>query len=409
MSQRKRQARRPTIVFMWEQFSAYHVDRLDAMAAAFHGRYEIIGVEIASSSRTYAWAPVGSGAGFTRKTLFPDTVFDDVPWPRRLRHAMRVIRAARPSGVFLCNQERPEILVAVFVLRALGIRTYAMLDAKFDDVPRRALVEALKLLLFRVYSGGLVAGARSLAYYRFLGLPKGWARTAYDTISVARIRQEAATPLAPAGQPHEERDFILVARFVPKKNIALAIRAYARFRAMPSRHGRVRRLVLCGAGPLEADLRALAATLRVEDGVEFTGFLGPAEVARRLGAGLCLLLPSIDEQWGLVVNEAVALGLPILCTDNVGARDSLVRVGVNGFMFEPDNEEGLATLMRLISEDQALWRQMAEGSLRLAPNGDVSHFVRGVSELLGISASERLATDQATETATVPAVLDPIR
>lgn len=397
--------RRPSIVFMWEQFGAYHVDRLEAMAAAFGDAYRVVGIEIASKSKTYAWAPVASGAGVIRTTLFPDTVGDDVAWPRKLRHALRAIRAVRPRAVFLCNQERPEIIAASLALRALGIPAFAMLDAKFDDIPRRVFKEALKPLVLRLYKGGLVAGARSVAYYRFLGLPPGWAKTAYDTVSVARVRREAAVPPAPAGQPHATRDFVVVARFVPKKNLLLAIRGYARFRALPSRHDRVRRLVLCGSGPLEAELRALAAELGVDGGIDFAGFLDSEQVAKRLGGGLALLLPSVEEQWGLVVNEAVALGLPILCSDNVGARDSLVRVGVNGFVFEPDNAEGLAELMRLLSEDEAMWRRLAEGSQRLAPKGDVAEFVRGVSELLGIAAGQSLPADAALGRAGSPVAI----
>jgi glycosyltransferase involved in cell wall biosynthesis len=134
-------------------------------------------------------------------------------------------------------------------------------------------------------------------------------------------------------------------------------------------------------------LRALTGELGLTGGVEFAGFLGPEGVAKRLAGGLALVLPSTEEQWGLVVNEAVALGLPILCSDNVGARDTLVRTGLNGFVFEPGNDEGLAHLMHLVSEDEALWRRLAVGSRRLAPLGDVAQFVRGVSDLLNIPLS----------------------
>jgi hypothetical protein len=376
--------RRRTIIFIWEQFSAYHIDRLEAAAASFCDRYAILGIEFASHSRTYAWAPVASGEGFRRVTLFPGAVSDDVPWPKKLRAAMREIRAARPEAVFLCNQEHPEILAMEFLLRLLGIPSYAMLDAKFDDSPRRVLKEAIKRPILALYRGGLVAGTRSIQYYRFLGLADGWARTAYDTVSVARVRRQAGAPQAPDGLPHAWRDFVVVARFVPKKNLALALHAFARFQELPASGERRRRLVLCGSGPLESELRALAAALGIVESVEFTGFLGPEEVAKKLAGGLALLLPSVEEQWGLVVNEAVALGLPILCSDNVGARDTLVRSGLNGFVFEPGNDEGLAALMHLVSEDEALWRRLALGSQRLAPLGDVEHFVRGVSELLNI-------------------------
>ena len=139
-------------------------------------------------------------------------------------------------------------------------------------------------------------------------------------------------------------------------------------------------MLLSGSGALEAEYRALIAELGI-DGVVFCGFLDADAVARMLADALALLLPSVEEQWGLVVNEAVALGIPVLCSDNVGARDTLVRSGVNGFVLESSNHEGFAACMVLLARDSELWRRMSLASHALAPLGDVLEFVRGVSEL----------------------------
>ena len=64
-----------------------------------------------------------------------------------------------------------------------------------------------------------------------------------------------------------------------------------------------------------------------------------------LRKSLALILPSTEEQFGFVVLEALALGIPVIVSENVGARDLHVRTGVNGFIFEPDNEKGLAFFM----------------------------------------------------------------
>ncbi len=371
----------PGLVFMWEQFGAYHVDRLKAVAAALGDRYRVVGIEVAATSLTYAWKPVDSGDLFRRHTLFPDAKAEQVPWREKMRSFFRVLAQYSPAGVFLCNQEHPEILAICARLRARRIPTYAMLDAKFDDSPRQVLKEAAKQLVLRLYRGGLVAGRRHLEYYRFLGLPAGWAVTAYDTVSIERVRSQAGRELAPGGKPHGSRDFVVVARFVPKKNIQTAIRAYARFRRLCP--DATQRLLLCGSGELEPMIRVLIAELGVE-GVELCGFVDDRTVAATLADAMALILPSVEEQWGLVVNEAVALGIPVLCSDNVGARDTLVRTGVNGFVVEPDNDEGLAACMALLAQDPILWRRMSLASHAIAPKGDVGEFVRGVSELIGI-------------------------
>jgi glycosyltransferase involved in cell wall biosynthesis len=370
----------PALVFMWEQFSSYHIDRLEAVALAFRDRYTVIGIEIASHSRLYAWKPVYSNRNFVRHTLFPDTVVEEVPWQRKLGSFLRTLRDYRPAGVFLCNQHHPEILAATLILRIRNIPVFAMLDAKFDDIPRKVLKEAAKQFVYRLYRGGLIAGqGRHSDYYRFLGLGESWSSTAYDTISNTRIRSQAGVELAPGGRPHAQRDFIVIARFVSKKNISVAIRAYALFRTLHPQA--TQRLLLAGSGALEEEYRALIVSLGA-DGVVFCGFLAADGVARMLADSLALILPSVEEQWGLVVNEAVALGIPILCSENVGARDTLVRSGVNGFVLEPHNHEGLATCMMLLACDPELWRRMSLASLALAPLGDVAEFVRGVSQLV---------------------------
>ncbi len=378
--------KRPALLLVWEQFSAYHIDRLEALGRDLCGEFIVVGVEIAPRSQTYSWAPVQDDGSFVRHVLFPDAIADEVPWWSKLRAIIGVIRRYRVRGAFLCNQERPEILAAIVVLRLLRVPAYAMLDAKFDDSPRRVFKESLKQLVFRLYSGGLVAGRRHADYYRFLGMPAGWSVTGYDTISIDRICRQAKGLVAPDGPPHAERDFVVIARFVPKKNLTIAIRAFARYRAASAANRR--RLVLCGSGPLDAELRALVAELGVPD-VVFTGFLGPEAIAEILTRALALVLPSVEEQWGLVVNEAVALGIPVLCSDNVGARDTLVRTGVNGFVFEPENFEGLSTLMQLLSADAELWRSMALSSRKIATQGDVAAFVAGVRYLVSTSVSSK--------------------
>ena len=184
--------------------------------------------------------------------------------------------------------------------------------------------------------------------------------------------------------PHGERHFTAVARFVPKKNLFLLLEAYALYRRRAG--AEPRRLVLCGDGPLMDDLRADADRRDLGDLVSFPGFVQTDEVARLLASSLALVLPSTEEQWGLVVNEALAMGVPVLVSDNVGARDTLVRTAVNGYVFEPDNGEGLSRLMERLAGDEGEWRRLSEAAARFAPLGDVARFVDGVRVLTGLEA-----------------------
>ncbi len=369
----------PAVVFVWEHFGAYHVDRLAAVGASAHG-LDVVGVEVASGSETYAWRPTVDRGPYRRITLFPGRRFEQTGASERLRKLLEVCRSLRPGAVFLCNLDRADTIVASYMLRALGWVVVGMIDGKYDDSPRRSSVEVLKRAALRQYSALFVAGARHRSYYEFLGYPARRIHLGYDTVDVERVRREAGTPPAPSGERFASRHFAVVARFVPKKNIELAIRAYAVYRDVCSTPAR--RLVICGSGALERDLRALIDELGLEADVQLAGFLDSAQTAHVLGKSVALVVTSSEEQWGLVVNEGLAMGLPILCTDVVGARDELVRAGINGFVFEPDNPEGLARLMAMVADDERLWRAMAHQSLTRAPLGDVRQFVHGVHQCL---------------------------
>ena len=89
--------------------------------------------------------------------------------------------------------------------------------------------------------------------------------------------------------------------------------------------------------------------------VELQGFIQSAEVTKVLSSTLALILPSSEEQFGQVVLEALAMRVPVLVSEVCGARYELVRNAVNGFVFEPNNPDGLAWFMSALSDNEDLW------------------------------------------------------
>ncbi|WP_187182035.1 glycosyltransferase [Rhizobium sp. WL3] len=371
------------IAFVWDNFGPMHVDRCEAVASHSLIMRPIVGIELFSDSSEYDWRPE-TGTKFTKTTLYDKSRSRR---PSTVAVAWRLVSAcinARAKDVFVCNYDRRYIFIAAVLLRLSGRRVYVMGCSKFDDVKRRVLKEFIKSFFLLPYRGAIASGVRSRDYFRFLGIAQERIVAEYNTLSTERIRMDSGVDPAPNGSTFEERHFTIVARFVEKKNLIMAIRAYQMYRENTARP---RRLHLCGAGPLEADLRALVKDLALQDDVIFLGFLQTADVARQLGNTLALILPSIEEQFGNVVIEAQAVGLPVLLSDNCGARDKLIRSGVNGFVIEPDNPEGLSVFMKMLSDDQKLWASMATAALGSAANGDVRCFADGVQKLISRNAA----------------------
>ncbi|WP_431857246.1 glycosyltransferase family 4 protein [Azospirillum sp.] len=372
--------RKPTLVFSWEMFGPYHMDRLEAVGRRLGDRFDVVGLEIGSKSHTYAWDSTGQGRHFRKITLFPGRSKDQVAWPRIYAALLRACAELRPHAAFLCNYEDPDVFALAVTLRAMGRRLVAMQASKFDDKPRFLSRELGKALFYAPYQAGLAGSERTRDYLRLLGIPGERIFLGYDTLSLDRIRALAGAPPAPDGAPWAERHFTIIARFVPKKNLLRAVEAYALYRDLAG--GSARPLHLCGSGPLEAELRAAVGRHGLGEHVIFRGFLQEKGIAETLGTTLALLLPSTEEQFGLVVNEALAMGLPVVLSDVCGARDLLVRQGVNGHVVEPDNPEGLARAMLSLSCDEAEWRRMSLAGRTFQPIADAGHFAEAVEKAL---------------------------
>ncbi len=371
--------KRPRVIFLWESFGPHHVDRCKACVVELGDRYEICGVEIATFDANYQWRGSIGADGFTKLTLFPGVIRQELSTWRCFLRVVGSCLKLKARYIFLCNYDMPSIFLAAVALRILRRRLVIMQDSKFDDKQRYLSKEVLKSVLYRPYHAALAAGHRTKSYLAFLGIPERRIFLGYDTVSTARIRSAACAEPAPGGAPHAERHFTVVARFLPKKNLGLALDAYAAYIAENPKEPR--ELHLCGSGELEPALRQQADRLGLR-GVRFRGYLQEDEIARVLASSLALILPSIEEQHGLVINEAIAMGVPILASDNCGARDLLVRSGINGYIFEPDNALGLARFMTRLHSDVGEWTRLALGTREFEPASDTKLFAQAVEQAL---------------------------
>ena len=137
--------------------------------------------------------------------------------------------------------------------------------------------------------------------------------------------------------------FLASARFIEKKNLPMLLRAYAEYRDAAGADAW--KLVLLGDGPLKPDLCSLISDLSLHDSVLLPGFKQYDELPEFYARASAFVHASTTEQWGLVVNEACAAGLPVIVSNRCGCVPELVREGVNGFTFDPMNQDALAACL----------------------------------------------------------------
>lgn len=371
------------IAFLWDNFGPLHIDRIEACISHIGERHIVCGIELCGNSDVYDWR-TGDPGSFTRKTLFTKGNLKSLKFIPLLTALVRTSRNDKGTDYFLCHWNEPAIFAFALWLRLKGRRVFTMGCSKFDDKPRRAKTEVVKSLMFLPYQGAVGSGKRSKDYFRFLGLPGGRIVGEYNTVSLDRIRRQAGFgPFSEAttteGLGFESRDFLCVARLVEKKNLHNLLEAFAKYRV---RSNSPRNLRICGSGPLEDKLKTHAITLGIAEYVIFEGFLQTEEISKRMSEALALVLPSFEEQFGNVIPEAQSFGLPVLISDNAGARDLLVLSGATGFVVEPDNIEGMAYFMHQLSDTKEIWMHLRESVFEVAPQGDVRKFAEGVESLV---------------------------
>jgi len=136
-------------------------------------------------------------------------------------------------------------------------------------------------------------------------------------------------------------------------------------------------LLYVGDGALRQELESYVASNRISH-VYFAGFRNQSELSSYFGASDLFVLPSGREPWGLVVNEAMNFGLPILCSDQVGCAADLVHAGVNGMIFPAGNVDALASAIRTILADDSMRSAMGTQSRNLIAKWSYDEDVEGV-------------------------------
>jgi len=165
------------------------------------------------------------------------------------------------------------------------------------------------------------------------------------------------------GIPEEAVCFVFCGKLLEKKRPMQALEALRELvSGLPKN---AVHLLVVGSGALEATLQRYASHHALP--VSFTGFLNQSEMPAAYAATDCLLLPSdYGETWGLVVNEAMACGLPAIVSDRAGCGPDLVHEGATGFSFHFGNVQELARAMqRFLSLSLGERKLMGENAQRM--------------------------------------------
>jgi len=368
--------RKPAVAVVFHHIGPYHHARLNAAA----DRLSVTGIEW--SAKGYdSWGAPATPARYEKVSLFPKAT-DHYPTKSELRCAFSsVLERTNPDVVAVNGWNNFGSLIAARYCVQRGIPMVVMSESARQDESRSRWKEAIKRRIVSVYSAALVGGQRHVEYLVELGMPRERIFTGYDVVDNRYFHQKAEEVRSQRLEVRQkcvlpENYFLASARFVEKKNLPKLIRAYAAYRRgseIRSQKSEVRNnkapwdLVVLGDGPLKTDLWRLISDLRLNEHVHLPGFKQYDELPAYYALANAFVHASTTEQWGLVVNEAIASGLPVIVSDRCGCAPELVNG--NGFTFDPTNEHELtARLSEMASLSDEERKQLGDNSFRIAAN-----------------------------------------
>jgi glycosyltransferase involved in cell wall biosynthesis len=214
--------------------------------------------------------------------------------------------------------------------------------------------------------------ARAERYYRV--------RRPIDVVNYAFLPPAGSVSVSPL--PPDRYHLISVGRLVERKGFPNLLRALPLL--PPDVH-----LLLAGDGPLDTELRRLAEELGVTDRITFLGYRSSEEIHGWLRRADCYVLSSLHEGLGIVVQEAMYAGLPVVATDEGGQVD-LIRPERNGLLVKPGSAEQLAAAIGRLYRDRELGRVMGRNNRQdiegcfAGPNSEL--YLRVFRELIAAAA-----------------------
>jgi glycosyltransferase involved in cell wall biosynthesis len=237
-------------------------------------------------------------------------------------------------------------------------------ESNLQDLRRgHAVVEFIKDEFLSRCSGFVVPGCSAREYLRAHKIREELIFVAPNAVdneffatSASEARQNGVMRRAELGLP--ERYFLFVGRLVREKGVFELLSAYAKLdHAIREQVG----LVLVGDGGERAPLEAFASTIS-SGSIKFAGFAQREQLSSYYALAEALVLPTYTDPWGLVVNEAMASGLPVIVSNVAGCAADLVVENWNGLLTPPRDESSLAAAMAKIASQPELRNIMRANS-----------------------------------------------
>jgi glycosyltransferase involved in cell wall biosynthesis len=318
------------VVVLWRSYLPYGVDRLRNLTRREVALgLEAYGLEVTATDPEYAFLSRAREPSLRLETCFADARLEDLTATEVRAALWSAFTRLDPDAIFAPATPFVEGMAAITWARRHRRRVFLMDDAWEATDARGPFVTTVKRLIHGCVDGALVPHVAYRSYWHRLGVPGDRVVPGVDVVDNDRFRR----PDAPAAGA---RELLFVGRDLPRKGLDTLLAAYRAYRER------------CTDGPWGLTVVGPVVP-RPAPGVRYAGALTGSALLAEYWRASVLIVPSDYEQWGLVVNEAMAASLPVLATTTVGAARALIEDGVTGWLTAPGDAVALSQRLQGIA------------------------------------------------------------
>ena len=315
------------ILLIWDRIGDYHLARVKACEEVFKGA--VYTADLAGTDSLYKWNSIEQ-AHHTVLSFKAAEQSDILPRFKAFRKIIKennIHVVAAPYG-------RTEYLLFLLYARLTGLRTIVFCESWYT---RGKVKDFFKSVLLKTIGNRyFVSGQRAYEHLtKRYGIQSSRVFKGYSVVDNAHFSIQNSEGNVPV-----KKYLICVARYSKEKNLATLIRSFAKS-AIQEKYT----LLLVGDGPERTSLQNVIDREGLKDRVVLSGWVTYNELPALYAASAAFVLPSTFEPWGLVVNEAMAAGLPVFISKECGCEPDLLDEGKNGWSFSANNEQELIQLL----------------------------------------------------------------
>lgn len=317
-----------------------------------------------------------SSEWFCKSGDFSFSILDNDEAIQRFKQALKNIKDF--DFLLAYDPARKPTIKAIFKCRIHSVPYYVNNDGAI--LRPNIFRDMIKRFLFKGASACFSSGRSATEYFKYYGIPEeripvhNFSSLTKGDILLKPVSKEEKSKLRRQLNIEDKKTVITVGQFIHRKGFDVLLKAWKQADDKAQ-------LLIIGGGDEQISYEKFVKENGLQN-VRIIGFIQKEELFKYYCASDIFVLPTREDVWGLVVNEAMAVGLPVITTDNCNAGLELIENGINGYIVPVENDNELAEKILYLLSDSSLCESMSINNLKKIENFTIEKVAQSHIEVI---------------------------